>query len=86
MKIQDEDENDDEEDGDDDEARKKLTADSFTVPVNFIDLRIHIYVHLGFLCNLLVTGVHPLLHPLCEWLADQGHDDVDDILPIEIVM
>ena len=74
---------DDEDEGDDDEACASLTTDCLAVLEDFINFWVHVNVHLGVLCNLLMTSVHALLHPVDKRLPDQRHDHIDNVLPKE---
>ena len=83
VKGDEDDDDDDEEEEEKDEFWGTLTADCLAVSEDFINFWVHVNVHLGVLCNLLMTSIHPLLHPDDKRLADQGHDHVDDVLPKE---
>ena len=63
--------------------KKVPTADSLTVLEDLIDLSVHLDELVSVLLDLEVPGIHPLLDPECERLADDAVDDIDDILPKE---
>ena len=62
-----------------------LTGHTGACPEDFEYLRVELDPQVAFVLDLGVPFCHDILHPVAKWLANDGVDDVDDILPEQFV-
>ena len=65
--------------------KEELTADGLARLEDLGDFWIHIDHHVLFGLDLVVALPHLRLHPLGEWVANDGIDDIGDVLPRKLL-